>query len=317
MSENKVIDPETIPLDELRALALAEAEEQEAAEIKPGVEVKAKPVKTLVVEDPDHLEIPKDEQEQDEPEEYVYTREIDLDDGSGKQVFKGKGASKEAALEELTDKLAEAQTNASKTINEFRRKNPIKPEPPKAKEWTTDEEYVIAQRLQKEPLKAFRDIFKEVTGYTPDEAQSRNQQVDELLRNQRGLTVQQNFVTTHPSYIGDAQNGARMRDWVESHNYSEFTEENLEKAYQDLKKSGLLNLKSEEADGSTEVVTKDAERIAQPEVKATQTRSLKKSSTVSTKGRPAPVVKTEPSEDDLYKMPLDKLRDLANKQLGE
>src|SRR6185437_3470520 len=44
------------------------------------------------------------------PKPEWFVREIDLDDGSGKQVFKGR------TLDELADRLAEAQANATRKI---------------------------------------------------------------------------------------------------------------------------------------------------------------------------------------------------------
>ena len=140
---------------------------------------------------------------------------------------------------------------------------------------------------------------------------------------QRSMQVQRDFVNTHPDYIATEgspealKNGEAMRDWVKEHNYAEFDANNLEKAYQDLKKRGILELKSGEAGVTTEEDTTTTERIVPPTESTTQPRSSKKASTVSTKGSRAPVVKTGPTEDELYKMDLGKLRDLANKQMAE
>jgi hypothetical protein len=43
---------------------------------------------------------------------------------------------------------------------------------------------------------------------------------------------------------------------------------------------------------------------------------IKKSSGLSTHHRPAPPTNTEPTEVDMEKMPLEQLRQLANKQLA-
>src|SRR5258708_4622409 len=45
-------------------------------------------------------------------------RTIDLGDGAGVQVFKGKGESREDALEDLSNKLADAQKHATQKIRE-------------------------------------------------------------------------------------------------------------------------------------------------------------------------------------------------------
>jgi hypothetical protein len=310
-------NPEDMTLAELKAAALAEEAKEEAKEAAPAP--KAKAAAAPIPEDgPDELDNRDDRreeevEEEDEPEEFEYRKEIDLGDGSGVQVFKGVGPSKEAALEALADKLADAQRNASKTISDFRKAHPVK-EPEKT--WDADTEYVYGQRLQKEPLKAFKEIFKEVTGYEPSEQQTRNQQVDELMANYRSQLVQQNFVASHPSYIGDFENGTKMRDWVKSHNYSEFTEDNLAEAFKDLSANGLLNLKSEGENANAATNGKGSQRIAGPKSDGTQTRSSKRGSSIRGSGGTSAVT-AGPSEDDLYSMPMEKLKALANKQLAE
>jgi hypothetical protein len=121
-------------------------------------------------------------------------------------------------------------------------------------------------------------------------------------------------VKTHDDYLPNASNGKTLAAWLQNNGEKEFSAENLEKAYQDLKQSGLLMLKAEGADEPTGDESKDAVRIEQPKPEATQVRSPR-SSTLSTRSRRVAEVKTGPTEDEAYAMPMDKLRELANKQL--
>lgn len=284
MADDAVKSPEEMSLEELKLAAAADevAEETKAAASTADIE------------------LPADEAEE-VPEQFVYKKEIDLGDGSGIQVFTGKGSTALEALEELTEKLAEAQRHATKKIHELNSR--VKAEDTRTAQQKTDDEYVIAQRLQKEPSRAIRDVVSEVIA-------------EREVAQQQSLAAQQMFVDSHPDYVQDTDNGKRMSAEVRRLGYNEFTDESLEKAYQSLKASGLLKIKAEEAGGTTEVETEETERIARPKAEATQPRSSKKASTVSTRGAGAPAVKAGLSEDELYSMPLEKLRQISNEQLA-
>lgn len=286
MADEKEVNLETMPLEELKAAALAEETKEE----------EPKPAAAAVAD----IELPKEEAEEI-PEQFVYKKEIDLGDGSGVQVFTGKGATALEALEELTENLAEAQRHATKKIHELNSR--VKAEDTRTAQQKTDDEYVIAQRLQKEPSKTMREVVNEVIAEREEATK-------------QSLAAQQTFVDTHPDYVADADNGRRITAEVQRLGYNEFSEQSLEKAYQSLKASGLLKLKAEEAGGTTEAKTEETQRIVEPTVEATQPRSPKKASTVSTRGAGAPAVKTGLSEDELYSMPMDKLRQISNEQLA-
>ena len=287
MAEQAELNLETMPLADLKAAA--------NAEVEPVVEVVEEPKVESATAD---METPVET----EPEQFIYKKEIDLGDGSGVQVFTGKGASALDAMEELTEKLADAQRHATKKIHELSAR--VKAEDTRSEQQRTDDEYVIAQRLQKEPSAAIRDVVREVIA-------------EREATTKRSLETQQMFVDSHPDYVADAENGARITHEVQRLGYNEFSNESLEKAYQSLKASGLLKVKVEEAGGTTEEEAAPVERIAQPVADTTQPRSLKKASTVSTRGSHAPIIKSGPSEDELYSMPLDKLRQISNEQLAK
>lgn len=288
MADEKELNPETMPLADLKAAALGEETKEET-----------KPAPAAIAD----LELPAAETEavEETPEQFVYKKEIDLGDGSGVQVFTGKGATKLEALEELAEKQADAIRHNTKKIQELSSR--VKAEDTRSAQQKTDDEYVISQRLQKEPSKAIRDVVSEVMA-AREAAQKQS------------LAAQQTFVDTHPDYVPDADNGRRITSEVQRLGYNEFTEESLEKAYQSLKASGLLRIKAEEAGGTTEAEAEETERLARPKVEATQPRSPKKASTVSTRGAGSPAVKTGPSEDELYSMPMEKLKQISNEQLA-
>ncbi len=317
MANETEVNLETMPLEELKKLALAEADKEAA----PGIEPITPPARdekgkfVAVSKEPEEVLDNSADAADGAPDEFIVKREIDLEDGSGVQVFSGRGATELEAVKELNEKLFEAQRNASRTIRELQKKAP-KVETPVEKTFSDDEEYVFKQLGEKKPSEAFKTMFKEVTGVDVTEFKSNQAAFREFQKGQRSLAIQQDFVNSHPDYAVNTKNGEALRDWVQEHNYAEFDSNNLEKAYQDLKKRGILELKSDEASATTEAERAEAERIAQAAQDATQSRSQKKASTVSPRGGRAPVVKTEPSEDDLYKMDLGKLRDLANKQMA-
>src|SRR5690348_4922094 len=164
-------------------------------------------------------EKPTPEPEEEEAEVFMANREIDLGDGSGVQVFEAEGASKEEALEALSDKIAEAQKNATIKIRaqeaelrDLRAKNAEREKP---KEPTADEEYVLAQEFQKMPRAAFRKMFEEVTGMKPEEFQTMRQAAQAYQTATTTSEAISTFVAMHPDYedAGEAgdKNGKLMR----------------------------------------------------------------------------------------------------------
>jgi hypothetical protein len=259
----------------------------------------------------------------EEQEVFMASREIDLGDGSGVQVFEAEGESKEAALEALSDKIADAQKNATIKIRaqeaelrDLRAKNAERTAP---KEPTADEEYVLAQEFSKMPKATFRKMFEEVTGMKPEEFQTMKQAADAYQTATATTEAISTFVAMHPDYedagtVGD-KNGKLMRMKLAELRLP-VTSENLAKAYLHLKESGLLALKGEEANPVAEETVEETERIAPPPPVPAQQRT-KKVSTIGTHSRVAPAPPpAEPTEDDAYKMPLEELKRLANKQMA-
>jgi len=295
MAKHTQEEMEKMPAEQLKLLANQEAVEEKPAAPEP----------------------------EEEAEVFVANREIDLGDGSGVQVFEAEGESKEAALEALSDKIADAQKNATIKIRaqeaelrDLRVKNAERTAP---KEPTADEEYVLAQEFSKMPKATFRKMFEEVTGMKPEEFQTMKQAAEAYKTATTTTEAISTFVAMHPDYedqgaIGD-KNGQLMRMKLAELRLP-VTSENLAKAYLHLKEGGLLTLKGEEANPVADGEPAEPARIERPAAAPAQQRT-KKVSTIGTQNRITPAApKAEPTEDEAYKMPLDKLRELANKQMS-
>ena len=227
----------------------------------------------------------------------IYRKEIDNADGSGVDVYEAD------SLEELVDKLATGKANANKKIRELNTR--VKAETVQTAQEQADAEYIIGEKLKKNPKATVKELV----------AETLREQADALARSNK---VQSDFVNTHPDYAPVEANGNKLVAWIRTNGYTEFTQDNLEKAYQDLKQSGLLKLKSADASAATTANTEVTERTVQPAVDASQQRSQKKSSGISARSGVSAVANrtSGPSEDELYKMPLDQLRALADQQMA-
>lgn len=266
---------------------------------------------------------------EEEPETFVASREIDLGDGAGVEVFEAEGETREAALEALADKIAEGKRNASAKIREQETRlreleaASKKATAPKVAELSPDDEYIIAQELQKTPSKALRRWFKQVTGCEPEEIGPVKQGFDAFKDRQQSLEVSSAavsaFLAAHPDYEDDGKEGERNTRLMRMQ-FKELgilwppkSSDELTKAYLNLKESGLLILRGEGAHSDTTGNGEGKQRIAEPEPTPTPQRT-KKVTSIGTQNRVAATpVNTEPSEDDLYNMPLEKLRNLANR----
>jgi len=291
-------DLEGLSLAELRALADGQAQPKAAP--------KAAEPKVEEVEE----EI--DEDEDDEEEEDKFKREIDLGDGSGVQVFKAP------TLEKLLDKLAEAQKNATKKIREQAAQ--LKKYSAQAEAEAADNEYVVGQELMSKPTAAFKKLFKETTGVDIEsfknswerlQAWEQSQAVQSVENKKNAAATQ--FLANHPEFVTNTQNGARLEKAInllvsqaeingDEIDFPKFIEE----AYADLSASGLLELKDVKA--SDEKKEKAEEKPVQ--VAAHTRRASGLSSRVRTATQPR---NTEPTEEDLYNMPLEELKERARK----
>lgn len=249
-----------------------------------------------------------DEEADEQEKEVVVYKDFDIGDGAGVQRYTGRGPTKEAALEDLSEKLLEGKKNANKKIRDLEQKIKAQEAPNK------DEEFVLSQELMANPTLAFRKMIKSEFGMSVEQLRESLNGAQQLTENQKKQIVVQNFLTTHPDYDDSIKNGKLMQKWMGN----EFTAESFEKAYQDLKSDGLLELKTEGAHDGQE----QTKRSESPTEKTTveevpPQRIARKSSGISTKARPAAAPKEKTPEEieaELYSMPMDKLRELGMKQ---
>lgn len=302
LTAEQIEKAQTMTLDELRAMAIKEAAEPVAAPVGAAAQPRDKDGKFAARDTgKDEFDNSADEEEEEEddgtPSRTIYRKEIDNADGSGVDVYEAD------SLEELVEKIAAGKANANKKIRELNQV--VKAATAKTQQISEDDDFVVSEKLKKNPKQTVKEIAAEVL---------REQQ--EAV--QKALRAQEQFVATHPDYVANPENAGRLTAWLQSHGYSECTTEGLEKAYQDLKASGLLVLKIEEADGATDEEAEVTERTVQPKAEATQQRSQKKASTISTTRTRAAAANRvqQPSVDEAYAMPMEKLRDLANAQLA-
>lgn len=278
-------NPETMSLEELRQLALEHMGEEQP-----------------VVEQPK-----KDQAQPQQDEEVVYQRTIDLGDGSGVQVFEAP------TMEELIDKLAKAQENATRKIREQAQQLRDKPAPvqqaqPEA-ELTPEQKWLLQQRLANEPEKVIEqfvdETFKKKYGKTIEE-------IEAFQHAQVAEQTAQQWVDATSDYYASPKNGAKMKKYLETYGLDQ-TAENLQKAFEDLSSSGLLEARpqdKESAAATEEQVTEPAKRIVTPAAPVNTVRR-KVVGEVSTK-RQAPVEAPAPglTEKQLYEMPMADLEQL-------
>lgn len=232
----------------------------------------------------------------------VYRREIDLGDGSGKQVFEG------ATQEELIDKLATAQANATKWIREHQRAEKV------TRQETEDNEYVLSQELLAKPTDAFKKLFERVTGMPIDSFKGTLEKVKAFEAGQSKRNAAVEFVKSTPEYHDVEANGRKIGRFLNANNM-EWSVENMKKAFEELSADGLLVPRPQEPSAGSGEGT-GAPRIAAPAA-AAAAPVRKAGSNLSARGRSvAPPVKKKLSEADLYSMDEEQLRSLANRQLS-
>ena len=227
---------------------------------------------------------------------FLVRREIDLGDGSGMEVFEAIGDSEAEAWEAWADKITDAKAHATRKIRE------LSQELRQAKETTVNSASQSVNQSLEEKVAAL-------------EAKLALQEQTEQAR-ARGGEAADLFLASHPDYENDPDKGGqenadRLKYEMDRLKY-DYTSENLHKAYSTLKLRGLLSLKGEEEASGNH--GQREERIAHPEAEVAQ--KTQRSFSVNTHNRVPPSVNTEPTEEDLYSMPLEKLKALSNRQMA-
>jgi hypothetical protein len=279
-------------------------------EVVSGIEGTPDPAPETEPEKPEPPEQPAEEAASEQAGK-KYRREIDLGDGSGVQVFEAD------TLEELTDKLVEAQAHATRKIRELNQRAKAKVAPDKKREarkpiqprpLSEEEQFIVGQRFAEMPAKAFETLFESVTGMKPEEFRSRIEAVDAINEALSEQQAAEGFILDHvEDYHPSPKNSAAIMQFIEREGLA-VTRQNLEYAYQELSSSGLLE---------SAPAAKPA-GDGQPSKPAAPAASPKKP--VST-GLPArggnrqPVVSDAPSVDELNRLPLEEARERISRAL--
>lgn len=283
MAIENEINPETMDLEALRNLANDHMDDEPAEE---------------------QIEAADDEQQD---EQVVYRREIDLGDGSGKQVFEADSP------EALIDKLVQAQEHASRKIRELSAAQKAKE--PAAPKYNDNDKFLLGQRFQQDPIEATDEIWQKTKA--AEKINAALERLEAIERRDRETQSAEAFVKRHPEYKAVPSNGEKMLRYLQVYQL-EGTPENLDRAFNELKSSGLLVLNTEESSGTTNEPQpgKATSHTSRIEKAGASTRTVSKvSSGLSARNSARQVPKAEPTEDELYAMPLDQLERLANRQL--
>jgi len=248
--------------------------------------------------------------------EYEY--KVDLGDGAGVQVFRGK------TQQEVIDKLLEAQKNATIKIRE--QASDLQARKDKEAKEAADQDYVLQKRLQEKPKETIEKIVADRLAAERKAQTDAETAAAEVIRQQSEAAS--SFITDHPEYIPNAKNGARLNKALElalresaarGEKVSDYRTL-IEDTFKDLSESGLLELKAEDAtqevDDAKEPTGAEPSRIVKTEEVAPTQRIVRRSSGISQRSRTVtPTKSSGPSEEELERMPREKLRELANKAM--
>lgn len=248
-------------------------------------------------------------------EDGEYVREIDLGEGSGKQVFKAKTA------EEMVEKLYKAQENASKKIREqaaqLRRRTRVEPErhvEAAPAELTADQIFAIQQEFAKNPVAALDKILAakgiDLSELKQDSIELRTQKMEHaFLQKHEGV-----------DYFPTPKNAQAIQSFLREEKLS-YTAKNLEYAFQELTDSGLLEVAAEVKkvkDGESKT---EEERIVVPEHTRRKPMNTGLSSKQSSSREVVPAAKvtkgiSESEVEDLYNLPTEQAREKMLKYMA-
>ena len=250
-----------------------------------------------------------------------FRREIDLGDGSGKQVFEAESA------EELNDVLATAQTNATRKIREqneelktLRRAalnapargedDPDGPMPSfKARPLTADEKFALGQRLLNPAtaVDALTEAIELGMGANLDQVRRSLLRAETTPRELRGKEAAEAFLLTHPEFVVNAANQQEIFAYLEHPDRRMLpTVRNFERAFQACKAAGLLQLQAVAPAGNGNGSDGNGKPSADSEERpAPENRPRFASTSVVTRGSGTPrgsAVPKMPSDEEIERM---------------
>lgn len=244
-------------------------------------------------------------EEPEQVDEVVYRREIDLGDGSGKQVFEA------ASMEELIDKLADAQTHATRKIRELAQSTKAAPKEEKVEPLTEEQRWLLSQELISDPLTTFEKLVEKSFGRKPKDIQEKLARVEQIERAQREDEAAKEWMKNHPEYHATPKNGERFARYFQLYNLDTTNVENIQKAFEDLSQSGLLESKPEEK-STTASATKQGQS-EERRIDATPSRTVvvQRRAASGLSAKRSAVAAPEPTTEDLYNMPYDQFLKLG------
>jgi hypothetical protein len=163
---------------------------------------------------------------------------------------------------------------------------------------SADERFVLGQRILNEPDKVFEE---EIERRLSKRLEAELAPLREMTKAQKEFQAAREFTAQHPDYPSTPKNDKRIEKWLRVEGL-EGTVENIEKAYADLSESGLLEARAATKDAGPQQDARIVQRVV---------GQRRAASGLSSRGSAGTPVAHEPTLDELYSMPYEKLQALA------
>lgn len=191
-----------------------------------------------------------------EPVDGEYIADVDVEDGSQVQTYKG------ASYREVADKLLAAQLHGSRRINELKKEIPPDPKPQtkefKPRQLSADERYKLTGDLQ-DPDKmpeALEAILEARLGGPVDEVTGRLNEIDHVAVQEAAVAATVAFVEATPDWFATDENKKTLWDYMELNDMAHTTK-NFGIAFDRLMEDGLLTRRPETTNSNTEDKAKE------------------------------------------------------------
>jgi hypothetical protein len=299
---------DTMPLEELRLLALQEARQAQAGQGDPHVRAAREEADRLgaqaAVEHQSSRASSEASTSDAEPELFVSSKTVDIGDGAGSEVFTAEGATEAESLKNLVEKISDEKKHATLKIRQQERRVKELEAQVQNAELLAGDELAIAEKMDSRGV-TFDDLASVATAYKQQKQIENSQQ--EAAK----------FLALHEDYLDTKKNGELMRMKLAEWGLPATTE-NLTKAYQSLTAQNLLESATEGIEQSAsphEQQFRDERGrfVQQPTQSQTPTR---RASGISTQGSnrtmPSP---RGTSEEEAYRLPMEELKKRANSAL--
>lgn len=225
-----------------------------------------------------------------DPVDGEYIADVDAEDGSQVQTFKG------ATFKEVADKLLHAQFNGTRRINEL--KVAVTPDPKKPRRateprtLTADERFQAARDLNDPDAlpEAIERVVEAKFGRPLSEVAQRLQKLDDQEAIAEITAETTKFVQATPDWYPTPENKAALWNYMDTQNM-EFTQKNFGIAFDHLMGNGLLTRKPAEVPvapepGAAEPIAPTQMSRPRGSFSATGVRSQDVSATPASKTKP-------------------------------